>query len=64
MAPVEWFDDLEIGMRFKSTQVQVTEADIKRFAAEFDPQPMHLDEVAASETLLGGLGASGSATRP
>src|SRR6185437_16516292 len=29
------------------------------FAAEFDPQPMHLDEAAARETLLGGLGASG-----
>ncbi len=29
------------------------------FAAEFDPQPMHLDEMAGSATLLGGLGASG-----
>src|ERR1700750_1596677 len=29
------------------------------FAAEFDPQPMHLDEVAARETMLGGLAASG-----
>ena len=29
------------------------------FAAEFDPRPMHLDETAASATMLGGLGASG-----
>lgn len=29
------------------------------FAAEFDPQPMHLDEVAARSTMLGGLCASG-----
>ncbi len=29
------------------------------FAAEFDPQPMHLDEEAASATMLGGLAASG-----
>ena len=29
------------------------------FAAEFDPQPMHLDEAAARDTMLGGLAASG-----
>jgi acyl dehydratase len=29
------------------------------FAAEFDPQPMHLDETAARETMMGGLCASG-----
>jgi acyl dehydratase len=37
----------------------VTREEIVGFAAEFDPQPMHLDELAASDTLLGGLGASG-----
>jgi acyl dehydratase len=37
----------------------VTREEIIAFAAEFDPQPMHLDEAAASATLLGGLGASG-----
>lgn len=37
----------------------VTREEIVAFAAEFDPQPMHLDETAASATLLGGLGASG-----
>ena len=37
----------------------VTREEIVAFAAEFDPQPMHLDEVAASATMLGGLGASG-----
>jgi acyl dehydratase len=37
----------------------VTREEIVAFAAEFDPQPMHLDEAAASGTLLGGLGASG-----
>jgi acyl dehydratase len=56
---IEWFDDLALGMRFKSGEIEVTESDIKRFAAEFDPQPMHLDEAAASATMLGGLGASG-----
>ena len=37
----------------------VTREEIVAFAAEFDPQPMHLDEAAAAGTLLGGLGASG-----
>jgi acyl dehydratase len=37
----------------------VTREEIVAFAAEFDPQPMHLDEAAAAATLLGGLGASG-----
>ena len=37
----------------------VTREEIVAFAAEFDPQPMHLDEAAASATMLGGLAASG-----
>jgi acyl dehydratase len=37
----------------------VTREEIIAFAAEFDPQPMHLDEEAARSTLLGGLAASG-----
>src|SRR5258707_1856880 len=37
----------------------VTREEILAFAAEFDPQPMHLDEEAARDTLLGGLSASG-----
>ena len=36
---VAWFDDLRLGMRFRSAGTLVTAADIKRFAAEFDPQP-------------------------
>lgn len=56
---IEWFDDLALGMRFKSGEVSVTKEDIKRFAAEFDPQPFHLDEVAAEKTAFGGLAASG-----
>jgi acyl dehydratase len=37
----------------------VTREEIVAFAAEFDPQPMHLDELAARATPLGGLVASG-----
>ena len=56
---VEWFDDLVLGMRFKSPEKLVTLEDIKRFAAEFDPQPYHLDEAAAERSALKGLAASG-----
>jgi acyl dehydratase len=56
---IEWFEDLSVGMRYKSPQKLVTREDIKRFAAEFDPQPYHLDEATAERTLLKGLAASG-----
>src|SRR5712675_3121366 len=38
---------------------RVTREEILAFAAEFDPQPMHLDEEAASRSMLKGLSASG-----
>ena len=44
---IEWFDDLKVGMRFKTGEATVSKEDIKRFAAEFDPQPFHLDRQAA-----------------
>jgi acyl dehydratase len=57
---VQWFDDLKLGMRFKSEEtITVSKEDILRFAAEFDPQPFHLDEAAAQKSILNGLAASG-----
>jgi len=56
---IEWFDDLKLGMRFKSGETTVSREDIVRFAREFDPQPFHLDEEAAKNTILEGLAASG-----
>ena len=58
MTPL-YLDDLEVGQRFTSGSVKVEEAAIKAFAAEFDPQPFHLDEQAAEASVLGGLAASG-----
>ena len=49
-----------MGLRFRSAGVvAITAERIKSFAAEFDPQPSHLDEGAARETMFGGLVASG-----
>jgi acyl dehydratase len=37
----------------------VTREEILAFAAEFDPQPMHLDDEAAKRSMLNGLSGSG-----
>lgn len=54
-----YLDDLQPGRRFTSGDFTLTEAALKAFAAEFDPQPFHLDDEAAKATLFGGLAASG-----
>ena len=54
-----YLDDLAVGDQFKSGEHAMDEAQIKAFAAQFDPQPFHLDEEAARSTMFGGLAASG-----
>jgi len=51
--------DLRIGQRFRTGSHTVTGAQIRAFAAQFDPQPFHLDETVAAASLFGGLVASG-----
>ncbi len=55
-----YFEDLEVGQRFTGQRTwTVDEAQIKAFAAEFDPQSFHLDAAAGRSTVFGGLVASG-----
>ena len=54
-----YFDDLRVGQRFDSGTHTVTEVQIREFATRFDPQPFHLDEVRARDSVFGGLAASG-----
>ena len=54
-----YWEDFAAGQTVEFGGFRVTAEDIKAFAEEFDPQPFHLDEEAAAETLLGGLAASG-----
>jgi acyl dehydratase len=54
-----YLEDLHIGQRFTSGSHVMDEARIKAFAAEFDPQPFHLDETAAAASIFRGLSASG-----
>jgi acyl dehydratase len=54
-----YLEDFYPGQRFTSGTHALDEAQIKAFARQFDPQPFHLDEMAAQNTLLAGLAASG-----
>jgi acyl dehydratase len=54
-----YLDDLHVGQRFNSGSYVMEAARIKEFAAEFDPQPFHLEEAAAEASVFKGLAASG-----
>src|SRR6185295_12992375 len=58
-ALMRYLEDFSVGQRFGSATLRVEESRIKQFAAQFDPQPFHLDEAAARGSLFGGLAASG-----
>jgi len=53
------FEDFKLGHLGRFGPRRVTREEILDFAAEFDPQPMHLDEAAASRSMLKGLSGSG-----
>lgn len=57
--PRFYYEDYQEGSVATFGPRVVTREEIVAFAAEFDPQPMHLDEAAARESMLGGLSASG-----
>lgn len=57
--PVLYWEDIQIGRVVPLGERTVTREEIIAFAAEFDPQPFHLDEMAAKDSLLQGLAASG-----
>jgi acyl dehydratase len=56
---LRYFEDFAVGQKFGSEARLVEAAEIKAFAAQFDPQPFHLDEAAGRDSLFGGLAASG-----
>ena len=53
-----YLDDFTVGQTFGSGTLRVDADRIKAFAAEFDPQPFHLDEAAAQGSVFRGLAAS------
>ena len=58
VAMIDWFDDLKVGTRYRGSEAEVSRDDIKRFAAEFDSQPFHLNEADAEKTIFEGLASS------
>jgi acyl dehydratase len=57
--PQLYWEDFHPGRVFEHGPRIVPREEMLAFAAEFDPQPMHVDEAAARATMLGGLSASG-----
>ena len=59
MTKEHYFDDLEVGARFNSESLEVTEKQVIEFAHKFDPQMFHLTRKSAERTIFKGLIASG-----
>lgn len=57
--PAPFFEELEVGSRHELGSFVFTADEIVAFARSFDPQPFHMDEAAARESLFGRLAASG-----
>jgi len=56
---LRYFEDYALGATYECGSVSIDEASIVNFAKEFDPQPFHVDPVAAADGPFGGLVASG-----
>jgi acyl dehydratase len=54
-----YLEDFAAGQTVASARIRIDANQIKRFAAEFDPQPFHLDEGSAADSMFEGLIASG-----
>jgi acyl dehydratase len=57
--PKRYLEDLEPGQRYRTGSHTIDLAQIQAFAGQYDPQPFHLDPVAAKDTVFGELVASG-----
>ena len=58
----KYLDDLSVGDTLESGRITLTEGAIIDFALTHDPQPFHVNKVAATESIFGGLIASGFQT--
>jgi len=54
-----YLEDFAVGQTYGSGHIRIEGDRIKSFAAEFDPQPFHLDDDAARNSIFRGLAASG-----
>jgi acyl dehydratase len=59
MSRVYFLEDFAVGQVFNTGRLRIDADQIKTFARQFDPQPFHLDEQAAQNSVFRGLAASG-----
>lgn len=59
MSRVYFFEDFAVGQVFATGRLRIDADQIKAFARQFDPQPFHLDDEAAQNSVFRGLAASG-----
>lgn len=57
-----FFDDLPVGFTFETGTRQILLEEMLEFARKYDPQPFHVSEEAARDTIYGGLISSGFQT--
>ena len=62
MTSSKFFDDLSVGDAFETGGITLTESAIIDFALTYDPQPFHVNKVAATGSIFGGIIASGFQT--
>lgn len=55
----QYYEDFEVGDRFRIEPVSFSEEEIIAFASLWDPQRFHVDPVEAEKTMFGGIIASG-----
>lgn len=55
----KYWKDLEVGGTFETETISSVATNIIKYAADFDPQPDHLDPVIAETSIFGGHCASG-----
>jgi len=53
------FEEFPVGLRLTSRSQTVSAEEMIEFARRYDPQPFHLDDEAAGQTIFKGLAASG-----
>ena len=54
-----FLEDFEPGQIYRTGSFVMTAESIKGYARQYDPQPFHVDEEAAKDSLFDGLSASG-----
>ena len=58
-SPRLYWEDFELGRVREFGRCEVTRESVLEFAGRYDPQPFHLDDAAAAQSLFGRLAASG-----